>query len=94
MNVDSKIVEWVNKCPLCYSQIVWSMPNGSKGSTCYARCSKSLFASVNVKSISEIKICEWEGSGVRQADGGVRFKNENGSWLREMHFVKNRKNIR
>ena len=94
MNTDKKITEWNNKCPLCYSQIVWSMTNGSSGATCYARCSKSWFASVNVKSISDIIICKWEGTGVRQADGGVRFKGKSGDWLREMHFVKNRKNIK
>ena len=94
MNIDNKIIEWNNKCPVCYSQIVWHMTDGSCGSTCCVRCSKSWFASVNVKSISEIKICEWEGIGVRQVDGGIRFKNKNGNWLRETHFVKNRKSTR
>lgn len=76
--------QWTNKCPLCNAIIRWSLSSGKKDSKASAYCSNSIHASrLDIKALREIKYCKWEGFVVRQADGGIRFKDRDGKWIPE-----------
>jgi hypothetical protein len=81
MTTEPKI--WASRCPVCGSRIKWSLNNSKAGSKSRAYCSKSIYASTTTFKLSDLNICNWSGTVVRQKDGGVRFKNFNGKWLRE-----------
>lgn len=79
---DVGIREWSSQCPECKSRLVWSMSKSEVGSEAKARCSKSAVGSVITTSLRNIRFCAWEGKAVRQSDGSVRIKNQNGLWIR------------
>ena len=80
-----------SNCPLCNSQIKWQLASGTLGSVGTAICTKSVKASQIITNLHECPGCEWEGFAVRQKNGGIRFKNKNGTWLRE-HVIANSRN--
>jgi hypothetical protein len=83
-NHDEEPKKWNNKCPKCGSSIRWNHWSSEDGSKSNAHCSNGLTASrVSVASLQELNICFWKGYVIRQKDGGVRFKDANGEWLRE-----------
>lgn len=75
--------EWSNKCPLCSSPIKWSLSSSRSGAKTVAYCSKGPTSSrIDIKNLREVKLCLWQGFVVRQADGGVRFREKSGSWIK------------
>jgi len=75
--------KWNNKCPKCNSTIRWHLNSGKDGASASAYCSNSLTASGIYPSLKAINVCSWKGKVVRQRDGGVRFRNNDGTYLGE-----------
>ena len=75
---------WSNECPKCGNRLKWRMTNSKAGSKTLAECSKSIGSSRVVRVIRDIDVCSWQGQAIRQADGGVRFKDLSGGWLPEV----------
>ena len=76
--------EWNNKCPDCRAVIKWSLTSSKPGKKAGVYCSNNIACSrVEITSIADLKVCFWIGYVVRQKDGGVRFQNKDGSWIRE-----------
>jgi len=74
--------EWNNKCPDCGSPIKWGLRSGEHGAKASVFCSNSLLASREIVApLKSAKHCSWAGYVVRQRDGGVRFRDQNGRWL-------------
>ena len=83
-NFDKEPKRWNNKCPKCGAEIRWYMNNCQEGSRSQVYCANNIRASVaNVFSLRDLEFCFWEGTVVRQKDGGIRFSNKDGEWLRE-----------
>ena len=79
--------QWNNKCPICSSPIKWSLSASRPGAKAVAYCSKSPNSSrVEIKNLRETRICMWQGFVIRQPDGGIRFKEKNGGWIRQEHY--------
>jgi hypothetical protein len=82
---DSVPKEWNNKCPDCGSLIKWGLHSGTPGANTAVYCSKSLFASREITlPLKDMRHCTWLGRVVRQQDGGVRFRDGHGRWLKEV----------
>ncbi len=71
-----------SSCPLCGAQIKWALTPARPGAEGQAICTKSVKASQILENLRDCKGCAWEGVVVRQKDGGVRFMNRDGTWLR------------
>ena len=77
--------KWNSECPDCGSVIRWSLTSGKKSSKGVAHCSNNMVASrIDCGNLRDVNFCFWEGHVVRQNDGGVRFKNKDGNWIREL----------
>jgi len=84
MHSFDKPKEWNNKCPDCRAIIKWNLTSSEPGSKTRVYCSNSITCSrVEIISPADLKVCFWTGSVVRQKDGGVRFQDKDGSWIRE-----------
>ena len=76
--------QWNNKCPECDSVIKWNHVSSKSGTKSIVHCSNNLIASrIHIKSLRDIKSCFWKGYVVRQKDGGIRFSNKNGEWIKQ-----------
>jgi hypothetical protein len=76
--------EWNNKCPDCRSVIKWGLTSSSVGSKAKVYCTNNAACSrVEITALKDLKICFWQGFVVRQKDGGVRFQDKDGTWIRE-----------
>ncbi len=76
--------KWNNKCPICKSDIHWYMTNSRAGAKGSVYCANNIQASTLDASFIGKRICSWEGFVVRQKDGGIRFCEKDGTWLREL----------
>ena len=74
--------EWSSQCPACKGRLVWSMSNSEAGSEAIVRCSRSAVSSVVTISLRSLSFCDWKGKAVRQPNGSVRIKNQDGLWIR------------
>ena len=84
-NYDDEPKSWNNKCPDCGSIIKWSLISPKSGAESVVHCSNNLAASrIGIQELKDLKACFWKGYVVRQKDGGIRFKNKNNEWLKEI----------
>ena len=76
--------EWNNKCPDCRSIIKWGLTSSEAGSSTKVCCSNNISCSrVEITTLDDLKFCLWTGLVIRQKDGGVRFQDKDGNWIRE-----------
>jgi hypothetical protein len=82
-NYSNEPKRWNSKCPKCNSIIRWHLNSGESGAAASAYCSNSITASGVYPSLIAIDICDWRGKVLRQRDGGVRFCNNDDTYLKE-----------
>ncbi len=72
------------KCPMCGARICWAVPGGSKGSTGYAHCSRSIVAT-HVWKLDEgpPDCCPWNGDAERDWDGSIDIWDDM-SWVNDV----------
>jgi hypothetical protein len=77
--------EWNNECPECGSIVKWGLHSREHGAKASVHCSNSIFVSREfVIPLEDNDYCMWSGYVVRQRDGGVRFRNKDGQWIKEI----------
>ena len=72
-----RVVELVPVCPRCKANIYWSLHSVAAGAIGPAHCANNMSATRIITNPEHMITCDWEGTVMRDADGGVTIYDQN-----------------